>query len=732
MTRERGSPAVPSDPGDPMLQSSPTAQSSEADPLAGRPGAVRWSVRVAMLALVAAALVYVVSTIPGVRSTSGFVPVLDGWFQGATYALTALVAGLRPALSRVDRLLWSLVAVALALRAVAFIYYFFVVRTEVPQPYPSPSDAFWTASSLAMIAALVVLARASSRHRGALLALDALTMTITAAGVTAMFLHDTVVDRAAPDTSSAAVTVNLAYPLMDVALLGLAFGVVTMARARLAASVWLLLLGVVGFTVIDAVFLVQITAGTFEPATMLSGLNMVSTVVIAFAGWVLPHHRPGIEPAETGGEAGEPARGGLWIGPRGILVPVVCAVVCVVTILYATDQDQRQLALTLPALGVLLVIARGVTTVLAERDVADRELRLKNEELLRFQSLVEASSDFIAIAGVDGAVAYVNPAGRKLVGLAPDADVTRTTIADYLTEEGLQASIAVEQPAVVARGHWEGESTLRDMGGGPPVPVAINSFLMLHPVTGEPMSLATVQRDITDRKSAEQGLRDLADQRQELLDRLVQAQEDERARIAADVHDDSVQALAALELRLGMLRRQVQDSNPQLLPGLEASQLTLETATSRLRHLLFDLDSPARRDPLPAALEQAATYVFEDAVPWQLTGDRDADLPEALRVTAYRIAKEAMVNARKHADPSLVRVELAAVDGGVEVAVVDDGRGAGPEQLREVPGHLGLGGMRDRATVAGGRLTITSAPGEGTAVRLWLPDPGTNPATTAG
>ena len=64
------------------------------------------------------------------------------------------------------------------------------------------------------------------------------------------------------------------------------------------------------------------------------------------------------------------------------------------------------------------------------------------------------------------------------------------------------------------------------------------------------------------------------------------------------MHDDSVQALAALELRLGMLRRQVEQSDPQLLPGLEASQLTLDTATSRLRHLLFDLDSPARRDGL--------------------------------------------------------------------------------------------------------------------------------------
>ena len=122
---------------------------------------------------------------------------------------------------------------------------------------------------------------------------------------------------------------------------------------------------------------------------------------------------------------------------------------------------------------------------------------------------------------------------------------------------------------MLAQGHWEGESTLRNHRDGPPIPVAISSFVMLHPTTREPIALATVQRDITERLAAETARQHLADQRQELLDRLVQAQEDERARIAADVHDDSVQALAAVELRLGLLRRRLSTRAPDLLQGID-------------------------------------------------------------------------------------------------------------------------------------------------------------------
>jgi len=120
------------------------------------------------------------------------------------------------------------------------------------------------------------------------------------------------------------------------------------------------------------------------------------------------------------------------------------------------------------------------------------------ERLRRFEALVHASPEFIALADVWGKVEFVNEAGRRLVGIDDDYDVTGTTVADYLTEEGIAASVAVEQPAVIRDGRWQGESTLRDWRGGPPIPVAVSSFLVTDLQSGLPMALATVQRDLRE------------------------------------------------------------------------------------------------------------------------------------------------------------------------------------------------------------------------------------------
>jgi signal transduction histidine kinase len=292
-------------------------------------------------------------------------------------------------------------------------------------------------------------------------------------------------------------------------------------------------------------------------------------------------------------------------------------------------------------------------------------------------------------------------------------------ISDYLTEEGLTSSREVEQPAIAERGHWEGESTLRRLDGGPPIPVEIYSFLVRHPVTGEPWLQATAQRDITERIEAERALRELAAQRQQLLTDLVAAQENERAKIAADIHDDSVQALAAVELRLLVMRRQMERAAPDLLPQCDELGDSVRTAAARLRHLLFDLDSPAQRSDLRSAIEEAAAYLFEDDVRWRVDGEVEA--PMATRVTAYRVVKEALTNAWKHAGAELVVITLSEEEGGLRVSVADDGRGAAEDLMVARLGHLGVTAMRDRVTVAGGRLAIESRPGEGTTVSLWLP-----------
>ncbi len=124
------------------------------------------------------------------------------------------------------------------------------------------------------------------------------------------------------------------------------------------------------------------------------------------------------------------------------------------------------------------------------------------EQLRRFEALVLANPDFIAVASIEGKVEFLNAAGRALVGIDPDHDVTETAISDYLTEEGLAASFEVEQPAVVRDGFWTGESTLRDWRGGGPIPVLVTSFVLVDPRTKVPVAMATIQRDLRELRAA--------------------------------------------------------------------------------------------------------------------------------------------------------------------------------------------------------------------------------------
>jgi PAS domain S-box-containing protein len=353
---------------------------------------------------------------------------------------------------------------------------------------------------------------------------------------------------------------------------------------------------------------------------------------------------------------------------------------------------------------------------------AERALRAANLELMRFEALVEACPEFIAIADLDGAVTYVNPPGRRMVGVPEDVEVADTTIADYLTEEGLELSLSVEQPAVVAQGFWEGESTLRVWRGGPPIPVSIASFLIRDPETGAPYALATVQRDLSDRVAAEVKLRELAEQRQQLLTRLVDAQDVERAHIAAEVHDDSVQVLAAVDLRLGLLARRIGDDAPDLLEYVEPLRATVSEATDRLRTLLFDLTPVDLEHGLAGALREAAREMYGDSeTEVAVVSDDLGELSTPTLRVAYRIAKEALFNARKHAQADHVAVSLRVVDGGLALSVRDDGIGIPDDRLGRTAGHLGLSNMEDRAQIAGGDWAIRRCASGGTEVLTWLP-----------
>ena len=247
--------------------------------------------------------------------------------------------------------------------------------------------------------------------------------------------------------------------------------------------------------------------------------------------------------------------------------------------------------------------------------------------------------------------------------------------------------------------------------------------------------------DLTARAPVPRGLGELADvanalnsaavdieHRQEaqarLLAELVAAEEETRRRIAADIHDDTAQAVAAAGLRMDALAATLED--PDERDAVLKARTSLMEANRRLRRLLFELRPPALDEAgLGPALELFLTDSFaNDGMDWRVENSlEDEPAPEA-RAILYRVALEALTNVRKHADASMVEVLLARRGVGVMLRVRDDGTGFDlpePDAPAE-PGHIGLVSMRERAEAAGGRFEMSSAPGRGTVVEFWMPE----------
>src|SRR5215469_3272885 len=209
-------------------------------------------------------------------------------------------------------------------------------------------------------------------------------------------------------------------------------------------------------------------------------------------------------------------------------------------------------------------------------------------------------------------------------------------------------------------------------------------------------------RDITDAQRAqfvlELGLDtyEAADlDRHALLDHLIRAQEEERGRIAAGIHDDTIQVLAAANLRLQQLRLRLAD--PEEVGILDKLEQTLRIALSHLRQLIFDLRPMSlQRGGLATALRVVLEEMRSDlGISYRLDNCCTIELAPSTAALIYRTAREALVNVRKHAKAKTVRVQLRDVSGGCLVGIVDDGVGYNPAEIEERPGHIGLSLIRE-------------------------------------
>lgn len=226
-----------------------------------------------------------------------------------------------------------------------------------------------------------------------------------------------------------------------------------------------------------------------------------------------------------------------------------------------------------------------------------------------------------------------------------------------------------------------------------------------------------VINDITERLRTQKRLRALSR-------RLLEVQEEERARLARDLHDDVGQALTALKIQLESLQRGCEPAlRGRIAEGVDTVQLTLE----RVRQLSLSLRPPQLDDlGLAAAVRSHLDRQSRLAgLAAHFQGDEPpSDVDPDTETACFRVAQEAITNVLRHAQASNVWVRLYSAGGRLALSVRDDGRGFDVDSVRARAAggaSLGLAGMEERIALAAGSLDIDSAPGQGTVLVATFP-----------
>jgi PAS domain S-box-containing protein len=235
---------------------------------------------------------------------------------------------------------------------------------------------------------------------------------------------------------------------------------------------------------------------------------------------------------------------------------------------------------------------------------------------------------------------------------------------------------------------------------------------------GEPNVAVGTAHDITERVEAEAERERQAARHLGLLKDLASAEERERRRIAADIHDDSIQAFEALNLRLEGVSAQIPDAGAST--ALESLRQELRGATTRLRTLMFELMPPAEGLGLCEAVRSYCQRAFiGQGIDWELTCEAET-IEEGWTPLVLRLIQELVRNIVRHAHATRAWVSVRASNEDLSLAVVDDGRGL--ETQHEKQGHAGLRLIAERVMAVGGTVHVGQAEsGKGTAVQILLP-----------
>lgn len=371
---------------------------------------------------------------------------------------------------------------------------------------------------------------------------------------------------------------------------------------------------------------------------------------------------------------------------------------------------------------------RLVETQSVGRDITARKRAEESlvESELKYRRLHESMRDAFAVVDMNGRIQEFNTTFGNLLGYGSE-DLRRMTYQDITPAKWHAAEARIIKDQVLTKGYsdvYEKEYLRKD---GTILPVELRTFLIRN-LAGQPEQMWAVVRDVSDRKRTEDTLRASRKQMRALAARCQAGREEERSRIAREIHDVLAQELTRLKIDLSRTRREVTIhqaiASQEILPGrLSEMMRTVDGAIACVQKIATEL-RPVVLDSLGlcSAVEwqardfQSHTGIqcLADVPTEEMVKDRDA------ATAIFRILQEALTNVSRHAKATLVNILLQIENTQVLLRVQDNGRGISSYSINN-PMSIGLAGMRERAQLLDGYFEIQGRPESGTTIEVRIP-----------
>jgi PAS domain S-box-containing protein len=381
-------------------------------------------------------------------------------------------------------------------------------------------------------------------------------------------------------------------------------------------------------------------------------------------------------------------------------------------------RDGREIAVEHSAAPILAGQGKVIGVVLVFRDVSER----RQEQIATAEqaALLELAQDSVFVIDMQGSVQFWSRGAEQMLGY------TKAEAAGKIAHELLCTEFPQPFTDIMAElmrvGHWEGD-LVKIARDGRRVAVA-GRWALQWSKRGQAPRVLVINSDITQRKSGEESLVLQKEQLRALAERLQIVREEDRKRVARDLHDQIGQILTAIKMDMTWIIRHLPESEHTVHARLNESIESINEGVKAVRTICSGLRPGVLDDlGLAAAIEwQASDFATRNGVQCQVTVPPvDLHLDGDRATATFRIFQECLTNVIRHAQAKSVRVDLFQEEENILLVVADDGIGFCESDLSNSLGSLGLLGMKERAQFCGGDVQISSSPGNGTTVSVRVP-----------